>query len=58
MFSEHRLNTLSNILRDIGQVFFASMVVGNFLLGKDVAILLMGVLGSMFAWGFSFILTK
>lgn len=54
-----RAKVFSEILRDIGQVFFASMFIGPLITGSvDLSISLFGLLFSVLAWYSSVSLIK
>src|SRR3989338_6273651 len=58
IFSSNKLSVLSEISRDIGQVFFASLVVGVFLSDKNIWLILTGILFSIGFWTLSFFIIK
>lgn len=58
-FSILKPNALAEISRDIGQVFFASMLIGPLVSGNtDVLILFSGLAFSAVAWIVSLLLSK
>jgi len=56
--SEQRLKISSEIFRDIGQVFFASMVVGVLADANNFSLAFFGLLLSIISWLLSLILIK
>lgn len=54
MLSKSKFRILSEIARDIAQVFFASVVVAPLIAGlRDVIVISLGILGSIVFWWFS-----
>ncbi len=59
ILSSVKLNTLSEISRDIGQVVFASVFVEPFISGSiTLPTVIIGLIFSMAAWTASLLLTK
>jgi len=58
MISPNKLKVISNIQRDIGQVVFASTVIGPLLAARDLGLIILGLLFSICFWSLSIILIK
>jgi len=56
--SEEKLKIGSEIFRDIGQVFFASMVIGVLVNTSDLSLAFFGLLFSIISWLLSLVLIK
>lgn len=58
-FVSSRFDILSEITRDIAQVFFASLFIGPIISGYvNWLLLIFGLLLSLIFWSFSFLLSK